>query len=572
MCPMQPTTIDHLRALSPTAKVLPIGLIHACPQVASLASMARLVLVILICLTPAMASQASCTAPPAIKARLQSKPNADTYADLGKWFGDRKQFQCASQAFASALKLQPDSASLYYMWGLSLYSAGDIQAALAPLRRAAGLNPADTRTHLALGAALDRAGQTADAEWEWRAALAIDPGSATALDQLSSALLTDEDYAGTIALLEQPAHQTPRTVQQSLNLGLAYAKTLQLREAEKVLHDGLDAAPDSLPLANELAVVFMLLERPEDADRVLTAALDQHPGDFNAKVLYLRVLLSRHADNAKQFGKKLLLVAPRNWEVLYLNAQLEMRDGDLPQARAHLEQSVALKPDYFQSHTELANVLFSLKDFPGAKVQLEKAIELGDKEPAVQYQLAKVLQNLGESSQAQEKMQIYQAMRKAESDQALAVGKIELGDRALAAGDAAQAVVFYREALVDDPNEARVAFKLARALDKTNDLVNERIELERAIELNPNLAEAQNQLGYLSGKSGDLTQAESCYRAAVHGSPSYVVAWINLAATLADEAKWQDAKQAATRALELDPNNAEAHRLVEAIAAAQAHP
>ena len=258
--------------------------------------------------------------------------------------------------------------------------------------------------------------------------------------------------------------------------------------------------------------------------------------------------------------------------MLYLNAQLEMRDGDLPQARAHLEQSVALKPDYFQSHTELANVLFSLKDFPGAKVQLEKAIELGDKEPAVQYQLAKVLQNLGESSQAQEKMQIYQAMRKAESDQALAVGKIELGDRALAAGDAAQAVVFYREALVDDPNEARVAFKLARALDKTNDLVNERIELERAIELNPNLAEAQNQLGYLSGKSGDLTQAESCYRAAVHGSPSYVVAWINLAATLADEAKWQDAKQAATRALELDPNNAEAHRLVEAIAAAQAHP
>jgi tetratricopeptide (TPR) repeat protein len=160
-------------------------------------------------------------------------------------------------------------------------------------------------------------------------------------------------------------------------------------------------------------------------------------------------------------------------------------------------------------------------------------------------------------------------MRKAESDQALAVGKIELGDRALAAGDAAQAVAFYREALADDPNEARVAYKLARALDKTNDLVNERSELQRAIELNPNLAEAQNQLGYLAGKSGDLAQAESCYRAAVHASPSYLVAWINLAATLADETKWQDAKQAAARALEIDPNSAEARRLAQAIAAAQ---
>jgi len=183
--------------------------------------------------------------------------------------------------------------------------------------------------------------------------------------------------------------------------------------------------------------------------------------------------------------------------------------------------------------------------------------------------VAKVLQSLGNAAQAQEKMQIYQAMRKAESDQALAVGKIELGDRALAAGDAAQAVAFYREALADDPTEARVAYKLARALDKTNDLVNEKVELQRAIELNPNLAEAQNQLGYLAGKAGDLAQAESCYRAAVHASPSYLVAWINLAATLADEAKWQDARQAAAHALEIDPNSAEARRLAQAIAAAQ---
>jgi tetratricopeptide (TPR) repeat protein len=190
----------------------------------------------------------------------------------------------------------------------------------------------------------------------------------------------------------------------------------------------------------------------------------------------------------------------------------------------------------------------------------------------VQYELAKVLQSLGDTAQAQETMQTYQAMRKAESDQALAVGKIELGDRALAAGDAQQAVAFYREALSDDPSEARVAYKLSRALDKTNDLVSEKAELQRAIELNPNLAEAQNQLGYISGKAGDLVQAESSYRAAVHASPSYLVAWINLAATLADEAKWQEAKRAAAHALEIDPGSVEARRLAEAIASAQPNP
>ncbi|MGA9670018.1 MAG: tetratricopeptide repeat protein [Terracidiphilus sp.] len=527
---------------------------------------------ILLCLLPGILAHASCTAPPSIKTRLESKPTVDTFADLGKWFGDRKQFQCAAQAFAGAVKLQPDSGFLNYMWGLSLYSAGDIQASLAPLRRAADLNPVDARPHLVLGSAFDRVSRTADAEREWRIALAIDPNSAAALDGLSSDLLSDKDYTGTIALLEQPAHQAQRTTQQSLNLGMAYAKTLQLHEAMKVLRDGLGAAPDPLSLANELAVVFMLLERPEEAENVLSAALDRHPGDFDTQVLYLRVLVSRHSEKAQQLGQKLMSAAPRNWEVLYLNAQMEMRDGDLAQARSHLEQSVALKPDYFQSHTTLANILFSLKDFPGAKAQLEEAIDLGDKEPAVQYELAKVLQSLGDTVQAQEKMQTYQAMRKAEADQALAVGKIELGDRALAAGDAPQAIALYREALADDPSEARVAYKLSRALDKTNDLVNEKAELQRAIELNPNLAEAQNQLGYLSGKAGDLAQAESCYRAAVQASPSYLVAWINLAATLADESRWQDAKQAAAHALEIDPSSAEARRLAQAIAAAQPNP
>ncbi|MGA3047069.1 MAG: tetratricopeptide repeat protein [Terracidiphilus sp.] len=547
-------------------------LMHNCLLEICLALRAASALVIFVLLTGTALASASCTAPPGIEARLEGKPTADAYADIGKWFGDRKQFQCAAQAFAEAVKLQPDSATLNYMWGLSLYSAGDLLTSVSPLRQAALLNPADARPHLVLGSAFDRASRTADAEQEWRTALAIDPASTAALDGLSSDLLNDKDYTGTIALLEQPARQTPRTAQQSLNLGLAYAKTLQLHEAMKVLREGLDAAPDSLSLANELAVVLKLLERPDEAENVLSAALDRHPGDFNTQVLYLRVLVSRHSEKAQILGKKLMSTAPRNWEVLYLNAQMEMRDGELAQARMHLKQSVALKPDYFQSHTALANVLFSFKDFPGAKAQLEKAIELGDKEPAVQYELAKVLQSLGDTAQAQETMQTYQAMRKAESDQALAVGKIELGDRALAAGDAQQAVAFYREALSDDPSEARVAYKLSRALDKTNDLVSEKAELQRAIELNPNLAEAQNQLGYISGKAGDLVQAESSYRAAVHASPSYLVAWINLAATLADEAKWQEAKRAAAHALEIDPGSVEARRLAEAIASAQPNP
>ena len=67
-------------------------------------------------------------------------------------------------------------------------------------------------------------------------------------------------------------------------------------------------------------------------------------------------------------------------------------------------------------------------------------------------------------------------------------------------------------------------------------------------------------------------QAENYFRAAIHASPSFITAWINLAATLASEAKWQEAKDALSHALKIDPENAKAHELGQALASAQAQP
>lgn len=514
----------------------------------------------------------SCTVSASIKTKLEGPPTAEKFATLGEWFGSQKQFHCAAEAFASAVKLQPDSASLNYFWGLSLYSAGQVDRSIGPLRQASRLDRHDIRPHLVLGAADDQTNQTADAEHEWRAALAIDPGSAAALDGLSGDLLKDKEYAAAIALLGQPGHSQQRTPEQNLNLGTAYAQTLQLSEAVKVLRAGLDAAPDSLPLSKELALVSMLLGRPQEAETVLTAALATHPDDLNLQVLYLHVLVTGKSERAQELGHKLLRAAPQNWEVLYLNAQLEREAGELAKAKTHLEQSIALNPGYFQSQEELGKVLSALGQFPAARIRLEKAVELGDAEPAVQYELAKVLQSLGLTDQAQEKLRTYQAARKAEADRTLAADKIDAGDRAMAAGEATQAVSLYKEALVYDPDEALLSYKLAKALEKTNDPAGEKAALQRAIALNPNLAEAQNQMGYLETRSGEDAQAESHFRAAVHASPSYLQAWINLAATLAGESKLEDAKQALARVFELDPTNSKAHQLDQAITAIQANP
>ena len=515
---------------------------------------------------------AACTPPAELSARLKTAPNSQTYTQAGNWYAGQKQFDCAAAAFASAFKLEPSSATLAYLWGLSLYSAGHDEPAVSALNQAKQLDPSDIRPHLVLAAAMDRMKKTPDAEVEWRAALATDPDSGPALDGLSQDLLDQKDYAGVIALLNKPGSTRIRTSQQSLNLGAAYARTGQLDAATEVLRGALNSDPDALPIIDELSLVLMLHGREEEAFKVLDLAVERHPDDQRTQVLYLRIMVTSHNAKAPEFARKLLAVYPNQWEVLYLNAVLESREADSSAARAHLERSISLNPDSPEPHAQLGTILSQLGELPAAKEQLEKAIALGDNEPETRYSLAMVFKRLGNPAKAQQMLQAYQQLNNARADKVQAAGKAEEGDQAMAGGAAAQAASLYRDAVASDPDEPLLYYKLSKALDKTKDIAGEKTALRQAIQLNPNLAEAQNQMGYLAIQEGDASQAESYFHAALHASPSYIGAWINLAATLASEAKWQDAKDALNHALEIDPDNGDARRLSRAIASANQSP
>src|SRR6266568_1546104 len=77
----------------------------------------------------------SCVVPPAMQQNLQTNPTADEYTHIGVWFAEQKEYACAAQAFSSALSLQPNSAQISFMLGLSLYSSGEAQQAIAPLEQ-----------------------------------------------------------------------------------------------------------------------------------------------------------------------------------------------------------------------------------------------------------------------------------------------------------------------------------------------------------------------------------------------------------------------------------------------------
>lgn len=346
------------------------------------------------------AASTSCVPPESMQASLRNSPAAAVYTDLGIWYAGQKQFACAADAFATSLQMEPDqkeAGNVAFMFGSSLYFSGDAKGAISGFAEAERRNLSSIKLHLIFAAAYDQLRWTGSAEAEWRAGLAIDWESSEALDGLSSDLLVDNDYAAAIALLENPIIGGQRTARQSLNLGLAYAKSGKTEEAAKALRDGLNTSPGSLPLANELADLLVEMGRPQEAIAVLDLALAQNPGDSDMGFHYLQMLIDIDPGKAREAGRKLLLAAPTSWKLLYLNGVLEMQDGNLQAAREHLEQSVTLNPDFALSHDALGVALAQLNDMRGAKEQLQKAIALGDNDAEVKDNLSRILRILGEA-------------------------------------------------------------------------------------------------------------------------------------------------------------------------------
>jgi Flp pilus assembly protein TadD len=508
----------------------------------------------------------TCTKPPALATRLRTHPDAQAWTELGNWFGEHKQFACAQQAFRSGLRLDPGSAQLNYLLGLSLYESENFTDAEAPLQRSIHDDATVLKPHLLLASVYERLARPADAESEWRVALQIDPSSDMALHGLSQSLLAREDFPDEMALL----HSAKLDEDLAIDLAVAYSRNGQLEEAAAVLAHTMEFFPDSIKLSNALVALYIKVSRTLDAEHLAEKTWQAHPDDASAQTSYLRTLvLNGDWGPAKPIGEKLLTEAPHAYDTLYLNGVMERQAGDYAAARDHLTEALAIHPGQQSVEANLGIALSHLHDPADARAHLEKAIALGNTEPETHFELANTLRALGQSDEAKQEMLLYQQAVKDKDTTTLAVSKAAEAAQALSKGDTQHAVDLYKEAFDAAPKNALIGYRLSSALDQAGDMDSEQSVLEKVVAIDPTIALAQNQLGYLESRRGDYPSAESHFRQAATAAPTFTQAWINLAATLGMESKFPEAQQAVASALRLDPQNSEAQQLSHDLAASE---
>jgi len=119
---------------------------------------------------------------------------------------DKKDWATATNAYASALRLDPGLAAIWVQYGHSLKEDGRVREAEAAYRRALELNDLVADTHLQLGHALKLQGQISEATASYIRALKIDPALQTAQRELVALGLSKKAIRNELRQLKEAAH------------------------------------------------------------------------------------------------------------------------------------------------------------------------------------------------------------------------------------------------------------------------------------------------------------------------------------------------------------------------------
>jgi tetratricopeptide (TPR) repeat protein/glycosyltransferase involved in cell wall biosynthesis len=136
----------------------------------------------------------------------------------------------------------------------------------------------------------------------------------------------------------------------------------------------------------------------------------------------------------------------------------------------------------------------------------------------------------------------------------LAKKQFDRGNLLKSQGKFIEAISYFENALVLQPNSIEVATNLAVALHQTGDLTGAATYYQRATEIDPNCAQAQNNLGILLQDRGNIAEAVVCFQKAIALNPLYVKALNNLGATLQQEGELQSGIACFHQALSVNSN------------------
>jgi len=261
-------------------------------------------------------------------------------------------YVAAVKALTALAEKNPNDAQILYNLGSAQDALDQTSQAEATYRRAIAASPNLLEPHLALGLLLARTGKAADAHTELSAAASIPNGdpalrahayrAMARLDQPGNPSGASEELLAALKL-------SPETPEDVLLTGELAQANGDPAAAEAAFRRLLAADPDNSQATAALVHLFLQQKKADQAEPILTAALQKHPDDpaLNAQLaaLYESDNDPAKAAQALTIVEKLYAANPHDASIARLLARLYSRSGQYDKALPLLTALSAASPN-----------------------------------------------------------------------------------------------------------------------------------------------------------------------------------------------------------------------------------
>lgn len=349
-----------------------------------------------------------------------------------------------------------------------------------------------------------------------------------------------------VTLLGKIVKTEPRNADARLLLGSLLMEAGQHAASIEQLSEAVRLRPNSAEAHNALGETFHAAGDNKAARPEFERAVAIDPAFAQAQVnLGLALLELGEMQPASGPLDRALKLLGRTADAAYphyLRAKICSGNRDVASAAAHLEQAVALRPDFAEAWSDLGEARKALLDDAGALAAYQRAVELSPDDPVPQTRLGLKLLDLDRAHEAVP--HLGEAVRLDPKNQS-ALYALQSALKKDGQTEQADAV-------------RRQLAELIRARDRADQA------LVRAVETNNRGAELE--------KKGDLRGALENYRAALELQPEHAGIRTNLGVALLKLGQWNEGIAQLREALRRDPGNADLKRAIEdALDQARAH-
>ncbi|MBI5577860.1 MAG: tetratricopeptide repeat protein [Deltaproteobacteria bacterium] len=355
-----------------------------------------------------------------------------------------RELDLAVQILQNSLKLDPKSKetlqALSRVYGLKK----DMTAAEEQLRRIVDMDAGDMAARANLGDFLAASGKTAQAEAAYRTIVQHAPQSPLGYlklsrlyrmqnkpretlaqleegyrqNQVSAELLTElvqtyiqqKKHGAGVAVCTKRIEDNPRDIFAYNLLGWVYTDMKNYQEAEAALKKAVEMQPLWPAPHTNLANLYLLQGRKQEAIEKLQAGIDANPKDASG-YLTLALLFERDKDytNAMQVYERALKENPGFWfasnNLAFLMAETNASKSGLQRAKMLVEEALKARPNEASLLDTLGWVYFRMGDTQQARSLIEQALAASPEEGVLNYHMGAVLAKLGQKDEAREKLE-----------------------------------------------------------------------------------------------------------------------------------------------------------------------